>query len=348
MTTILNKLPIMIEMTTYKTNMPPEECTEDCPLPSESSTKQESVALLTKQATQQILELQIASKKETTFDADMFYLSTNFKDNMPLNLQKSDELIKNDVLKKVTTKVTKTQEKFSFSQNGFEFVNFEKEGLETTVGEFAAAKSWFDITDETQTQHSTEVENFFTKWGKQQKIDFSKVVWIDTVYRNTAGGRFGAVHFTHVDFPAKEYSSHDFSSALKGHGATWKDRVVKKLGDMTKDEYEKLNIAKMCNIWIPLDKKLEAEPLAIMDMQTLSKDKSELHVYEDSRAMGGDMYHSVGVTPQEQHRWYIKENMGLGDAVIFDTCQTPHTAVTLPDQGNKTRKSIECRVLFLK
>lgn len=290
----------------------------------------------------------VASEKgekpsNNTFEGVFVYLGPNFQDRMSLRLSKVEALLQTHVLQKVTATVYKTDQKFEYAKNGFEFQDFTGTSLGSALEILAnGPTSWPDIPEENISNHAKAVEHAMTEWGKKQKIQFSQAVWIDTVYRNTAGGKFGAVHFVHCDFPAN-----DSASTLRGHG-DWKDRVVKKLGPMTTEEYEKLNISKIVNVWMPLNKKVEAEPLAMMDVESLKDPSADLRVYEDERVNGGGLYHSVGVVPKPEQRWYIRDNMKLGEGVIFDSCSTPHTAVSLPDQGDKTRRSLECILIFLR
>jgi hypothetical protein len=290
-----------------------------------------------------VQEQEQAQAKKESFKGEFIQLGPKFTDKMSITLNRVPTLLESQILQKVDAVVQKTSQKFDFHKNGFEFLDFNGSPLATAIESLAnGPTSWPDIPAKTISDHASAVENALSDWGKGQGLKFSQVVWIDTVYRNTAGGKFGAVHFAHVDFP-----SNDHSCTLKGH-ADWKDRVVKKLGDMTTEAYENLSISKIVNIWMPLDKQIEAEPLAMMDLQTLGDADTHLRIYEDQRATGGDKYFSVGVMPSEQHRWYIKKDMKLGEAVVFDSCKTPHSAVSLPDQGSKTRRSVECRALFLK
>ena len=116
---------------------------------------------------------------------------------------------------------------------------------------------------------------------------------------------------------------------------------------MSNEEYTSLKVSQFVNIWMPLNLRLEAYPLAIMDIRTIKSTQETLAIYQDRRLNGGDVYYSVGVVPHESQQWYVKNEMELGEAVIFDSCLTPHTAVRFPDQGEKQRTSIECRVIFL-
>jgi hypothetical protein len=276
------------------------------------------------------------------FRGGLVHLGPTFKDGMSIVLQQAPYFLKNRVLENVNSKIHLTEDRFNFFKNGFEFHDHKKTSLGDAIKVFAKGPSeWTLIPDQTIKEHAKEVESFFSTWAKTSGIDFRAVVWIDTVYRNTMAGKFGAVHLVHVDFPSDNHRQ-----TLRGH-MNWKDRVVEKLGDMSSETYENLSIKLIANIWMPLDERVVAEPLAIMDTDTLGDRAHHLRVYQDQRLNGGEKYPSVGVRPNPEHRWYIKKDMELGEAVIFNSCLTPHSAVTLPNQGDKTRKSIESRVLFL-
>lgn len=276
------------------------------------------------------------------FASEITFLGPNFRDGMKITLDKADSLVTNKVLQKVSVSVSPTVKPFAFAVNGFEFHNYEKNSLgKATIDLSDGPTEWAKIKKETLDSHARAIEKVLVNWGKKQNFLFRDVICIDSVLRNTIAGRFGAVHFAHVDFP-----SGDTAATLAGH-KNWKDRIVDRLGPMSFDAYTNLKIARIVNVWMPLDPKLEAYPLAVMDTQTLGIPRQHLRIYQDERINGGDKYHSVGVMPHRDQRWYIKKDMRLGEAIIFDSCLTPHSAVRFPDQGEKSRKSIECRAIFI-
>ncbi len=277
-----------------------------------------------------------------SFQGDIVHLGENFEREMQLDLDNPSCLLSNKILQTMKTTIYKEDSKFTFNRNGFEFCSFQ----ETPFGNAIADLSKDPMNEETpcweNRTFARKLEEKMEKWGRNNGLDFSSVVWVDTVYRDTMKGKFKAVHFAHVDFPPNEYTL-----TLQGH-SNWQDRVGEKLTDMTPDNYEKLNVSRIVNLWMPLDQRLEAEPLALMDTQSLSDPNNQLGIYEDRRKSTGETYRSVGIIPAPEHKWYIQKQMTLGDGVIFDCCKTPHTAVSLPEQGNKSRTSAECRVLFLQ
>lgn len=276
------------------------------------------------------------------FHSDVTFLGPKFKDGMPIALDKASELVNGGVLQKKSISIAPTAKRFRFADNGFEFHDFNGNSLGNALQKLGKGPSeWSKIPPETIKTHAKAVEQTLAGWGKDQGIKFKDVVCIDSVFRNTAEGRFGAVRFAHVDFPLD-----DNKGTLAGH-KNWKERVVEKYGEMSFEDYTSLKIGLIVNMWMPLDSQVEADPLAIMDVQTLGIPREYLRIYQDERINGGDKYHSVGVMPTSGQSWYIREKMKLGEGVIFDSCRTPHAAVHLPDQGSKSRKSMECRALFL-
>jgi len=284
-------------------------------------------------------------EKEKTFKGVFNYLGSKFVPKMMIQVSPSEapKLLEEKILQTVEMPVHITTRIFDFKKNGFEFKSFTNTALGSAIDVLGKGPStWSEISEESITTHASCLEAEMCNWGKSQGISFSRVLCIDSVFRNTASGSFGSVHFVHVDFP-----SGDTKEILRGH-SNWKERIIKKIErDLTADEYENLVVTKIVNVWMPLDPKLEAEPLAMMDREVCEDLESQLQVYHDKRITSSETYQSVGVIPHPKQKWYVRE-MTRGEGVIFDTCQTPHSAVSFPDQGDKTRKSIECRLLFIQ
>lgn len=277
-----------------------------------------------------------------SFIGKFVHIGPKFQDGMAMLPEQIPSLMENGVLQNIHSIVHQTNEKFSFTRNGFEFQSHQGTEFGKAIEELAKDP----LNDENPAWENRTfvkaLEKQMSAWGKSQGIDFTDVVWIDTVYRDTKSGLFKAVHLAHVDFP-----DGNTADILKGH-SSWRSRVAEKLGPLTPKEYEKLNVQKIVNLWIPLDKKLTAEPLAMMDCQSVDPKGSHIRVYEDRRTTANEIYKSAAIAAQEGQKWYVKENMTLGDGIAFDCCATPHSAVSLPNQGDNKRTSVECRVLFVK
>ncbi len=281
------------------------------------------------------------------FSTQVTQLGPKFQDEMPVFLKNVPSLIEQNVLTQMSVTVNQSKNRFSFNKNGFEFHHFShgpfRNAIETFSDDLRCKEKHLVYRPEMETheiprfQRALEKEMF--RIGKEIGLEFDEVVCADAVCRDTGNGRFGAVFLAHIDFPLK-----DSKTTLKGH-SEWRESLVKKLGSLTQEEYENLKIVKIMNAWLPLDDKVVASPLAVMDIQTV--DESDIRQYQAERANGGK-FPALGVMPRIGQRWYIKKDLGKGDVYIFDSCRTPHTAVKIPDQGDKSRKSVECRVFFIK
>lgn len=280
-------------------------------------------------------ELDQMPKHQTGFDAEVVQLGPNFRDGMPLTQNKTSDLVQKKVLQKVKVQVHEENGGYTFAQNGFEFHNFNNRPLGTAIKNLSQNLS----SKEHRIALRKHIENEFTQWGKREGIQFTKAVCVDSVVRNTKGdGMFGAVHLVHADFPPTNYRA-----TLVGHNE-WKEKVEESFGPLTQSQYESLNVKKVVNVWMSLDDRIEAEPLALMDTSSLAS--HQIRPYSAGR-VDGRAFNSLGIFPDKEQHWVTKKDMALGEAVVFDSCRTPHTAVTKPNQGDKTRTSVECRVLFL-
>jgi hypothetical protein len=124
--------------------------------------------------------------------------------------------------------------------------------------------------------------------------------------------------------------------------------------DLLPDEAEDLLTRRFAvvQVWRPIDKPVQREPLAIADARSIGVNEliPSARIYPDRR---GEVYHS---TFNPQHRWYYFPNMQRNEAVVFkcyDSLKdgrarwTAHCAfddpTSLPDAP--PRESIEMRTL---
>jgi len=270
---------------------------------------------------------------QEVFSAEMVHLGPQFKDHDSISLATAYKTLAKGVLEPRTVSILATNDSYDLETNGFTF----HEVSQPTKSALAVLA----LNPEEASHRAavrSEIEKEMVAYAKGQDIAFQQAVCVDSVYRDTSSGPFGAVHLVHIDFPEE-----DTQANLRGHGE-WKDKVVAKLGPMDDKTYEGLAVTKMLNIWMPLDQPLTSEPLAVMDLQSLRT--SDVHPYTAARA-NGKQFPSQGVCHHDSQQWIVKKDMSLGEGIIFDSCRTPHTAVTLPEQGDEPRHSVECRILFL-
>lgn len=291
------------------------------------------------------LDLASKPKEYVLVKAPINYLGEKFTPLMEVAVAKIDILTQQHILKPQESNIycyPRQQAKcFRFKENGFEFRKI--------TGDLITALKQMAQTPENQGTRLAvrkAVVPYLTQWGKEQGIDFDLVVPVDTVYRNTnqdAKNAFGSVPLAHVDFPEKDYPK-----TLHTFEANWKPRVDEAmLHSLSSEEYRHLDVHQAINIWIALNQRNTENTLALMDTSTLNKEK-ELLPYSAVRR-DQDHFTSQGVFRNPNHRWVVESDMKFGDAVIFNTLQTPHTAISIPKYDcDPDRQSIELRVLFIK
>lgn len=230
--------------------------------------------------------------------------------------------------------------RFNFKNNGFEFCRI--------TGAFSDSLKHLAKTPESSDSRANVRKTlvpYLTQWGKTQGIDFDTVIPVDTVYRNTnleVKNAFGAVPLAHVDFPEANYPQ-----TLLNFEQTWKPRVEEGLHQtLTSSEYSQLNVAQAINIWIPLNEHNTENTLAVMDISTLNEE-TELQLYSAVRRDQTNIV-SLGVNGKPHHKWVVESDMKFGDAIIFNSLRTPHTALDVPKiDCDPYRHSVEIRVLFV-
>ena len=183
---------------------------------------------------------------------------------------------------------------------------------------------------------------------------------LDSVYRKVPGGTFGSVSTIHIDFTQTP------SETLKTFIDTWTQRFKEAIlnsslftniiSDMNPVILEILyqtttlttivSAFWMYNVWIAISDKIIGNHLAVMDKSTY--ETNELYHYTALRREGTS-FTSATLPYNQKHKWYWKP-MRLGEAYIFSSTDTPHTAFDTNfenDFGEKNRESVEVRVLYL-
>lgn len=192
------------------------------------------------------------------------------------------------------------------------------------------------------------LSSYLTAWGKNQGISFTHVIPVDTVCRSTseeAENAFRAVTLVHIDF------SLDTNKTLEAFCSTWKPRVEQAFKrPLSDEEYIKLPVTQIVNVWMPLNTFPHVNSLALLDKQTASDQDAQPYtaVRRDSSTF------TAQILPRRpEHRWSVFD-IKRGEAIIFGSQQTPHTAIEAvadfnregcPDNGG--RKSVEIRALFV-
>ncbi|CAF1082889.1 unnamed protein product [Adineta ricciae] len=288
--------------------------------------------------------------KKTVY-TEMIYLGPAFK---PLNDVSTDEvssLIQNGNLQVEDTSVQlydgeEVRRLFAFQQHGFEYWQ-----LNNIISEALHQLAAVPTERANRIRLRQSIIPLLTEWGHQLNLKFNLVVPLDTVYRDTNhkqhSNAFGPVCFAHVDFP-----STNFTETLFHFKDTWKVNIELALGlqphTLTDEQYTSVQVEKVVNIWMPLTPCPTKNTLAVMDYSSIDQFDQELQPYTAVRRTGNH-FTALGVYFRDYHRWICQSDMKIGDAVVFDTLHTPHSAATIerPDARQDHRQSVEVRVLFL-
>lgn len=121
------------------------------------------------------------------------------------------------------------------------------------------------------------------------------------------------------------------------------------------------------NVWIALtpgENGIEKDLFLMMDKSSLDGTDGKNPRVKFMNNVSTARFPTVGILNPEgeanqNHKWYVRENMAVGEAYVFQTRECPHTAeatIVSPDQQDKDstgspvkyRKSAESRVLVLK
>jgi len=290
------------------------------------------------------LDLASRPRDYVLFKAPINYFGEKFSPMMEVAVAKIETLTQQQILTPRESNIycfpREQAKRFHFKVNGFEFRKITGD-LHTAVKQMARTP---DIDSRINVRKA--VVPYLTHWGKAHGIDFDLVVPVDTVYRNTnqdAKNAFGTVPLAHVDFPETDYPK-----TLQTFEENWKPRVDQAMQrELSSEEYRALNVSQAINIWIPLNERNTENTLALMDVSTLNQ-ASDLQPYKAVRR-DQDHFTSQGVLRNPNQKWVIQSDMKSGDAVIFNTLRTPHTAIDVPKYDcDPDRQSIELRVLFIK
>lgn len=275
------------------------------------------------------------------------YYETQLNYGYPPSLKKLPIPVTNDHLKDFTHPTPVRIYEYSkqelqaittFKEMGSEFVSLNEE----IVGSLKQISS--NPSDEMLHKIvRRQLASFLTDWGKKHNLKFTEVFPVDTVYRNVAPGTFGApsVNITHIDFA--EGSTQNVLDAL---AEEWQSSIETKEGaSLSVQEIRNLPVVQMINTWMPLNEKPIRNTLTVLDQRTL-EETSLKTIFGSSKS--GKLIPAKICTPDEKHRWVFQKDMHLGDALIFDSQRTCHSAVDLPEEHlDHPRRSIECRSLFV-
>lgn len=297
--------------------------------------------------------LDLASRSDArAYDVKVNYLTRKDIKSKLVSLDSAqiDNLVKYEILEKKQIKIMaykkeEVQKLFNFNENGFTFDTLSQDAktkLSALGNQYRSLvqsiANFYPLGDDLE----IILESWATEQGLIKGVDYDQIIALGGAYRDQL--RANTFPLSHVDFQKDDTSA--FMSALS---PIWKGRVAEKLKNpaLTDQEYRNVKIANMVNVWMPLNDKPTKNTLAVMDTSRLQKED----LYPVRSKVGPLDVTTMLVHNSYKQQYVIQSDMKFGDMVIFETLNTPHTAVDVdrPEADpNEPRKSIEMRVIFIK
>lgn len=283
-----------------------------------------------------------------SIDTDVYFAGKQFKKMTEIDLSKKNELLESEVLTSASKRIAaynreSVRKLFDYKENGFEYCPVE--------GELLAEISKFNDTDWQQDSRILEASKAaFTKLAEEQGIDYDMVIPLGLIYRSEKplGTALPAATLTHIDF-----DQNNTSEVMQSNKHGWKVRVEGALGKTLSDEeFENIKIEHMMNMWMPLENKPTENTLAMMDTSRIqSEDVQPFTAVIKPSPFLELKFTAMTLKPSNKQQYIIQSDMKLGDGVLFNTFDTPHSAVTVPRpeaEKDLPRRSIEIRAIFVK
>ena len=282
------------------------------------------------------------------------------------NLVQDNKVIINDI---------PDENSFNIKTNGFALINLYEEFPEIKeILEKIKLGINIDITNTIdEEKNRKELRNSITElaltivqnmekrkqiFGDESFPDFDDAICLDAVPRDTnpnnEKSKFRGINLVHCDIYPKAY----IGDVLWSFRNTWYKKIECVSDDIKEENLDKIEnrdkwndkIVGIYNFWISLTDGITDNGLAVLD--TTSVPEGSLIPYKAfrpaSRLKDNVNFISSSLTYTSNQRWYTKYNMKFGDCFIFDTKGSPHTGFKYSNGTNKQRKSVECRVLFMK
>lgn len=278
------------------------------------------------------------------------YVRSDFQPGSSLN----DNYFYNISPKKVVIKdISQTQLNPRLEKNGFQVEDFSASagvlGLLDAVAE-AARQGMGEKARKHYVQPTLGAfEDHMAAWAKKNlsSMSFDEVVCGRGWYRNTKislqrrGKADMQLEIAHIDF----FPGQDLSNLFSITG--FNEQLSRKIGPEALDKayWKKNQMVKMVNVWMPLST-VHAYPLAVCDTSTLDFSRDIIPNFSEVNGIA-KAFQSGALRYDRGHQFYYKSAMKRGEAFIFESFGTPHTAIRLPNQQGH-RESFDIRCAFIK
>jgi len=227
----------------------------------------------------------------------------------------------NQLLKCYDVEVNRERNSFNLLANGFEVITISDKLsalLSSCVGEYKA-----DIKPKAHQEIASMLETWFRETHQKDYI----VIPVDLVIRNLHDKKFKPIIIAHIDFPRVTFNTETID--------TFKWNIDSSISKAM------IDTADMVNVWMPIQYN-DDFPLAVIDKSTVSE--GDKVVYNAPR-QNAQIFKAVAMQHSNNHRWYAPKLIDRKQAIIFQTLHTPHAAIKLADNPNRTSAEVRCLLL---
>jgi len=188
--------------------------------------------------------------------------------------------------------------------------------------------------------------------------EFTDAICVDAVPRDTNpsnnDAKFKGINLVHSDIYPHAY----IGDVLWSFRNTWYQKIQCYTNDIEKQQLNNIEnrylwndkIVGVYNFWISLTDGITDNGLAVLDTSSISVES--LIPYKAfrpaSKKKDNVNFISSSLTYSDTQKWYTKHNMKFGECFVFNTIGSPHSGFQYINGSMKHRKSVECRVVFLK
>jgi len=263
-----------------------------------------------------------------TVRASVYYVTLpegnrNENEQLFIDAKKFIEGDPNQLLQRYDIDVNREKENFNLMQNGFEIINIPESLSELLVG--CGDKYKENVKPIVHKEIASLLQTWFYDVHQKDYI----VIPVDLVIRNLHDKKFKPIIIAHIDFPHKSFNTETI------------DTFKWNIGSFSQ---AMLETADMVNVWIPIQYNNDF-PLALIDKSTVGE--SDKVTYNAPR-QNAQIFKAVAVQHSNDHRWYSPQLIDGKQAIIFQTLHTPHAAIKLTEDPNRTSAEIRCLLIKRK
>ena len=302
---------------------------------------------------------------------ELNYVKNNIKKLEHIEGDNEDVANKLSLLKKVNINVI-DYNKLNLRENGVEFIKINEELLhlikKLSKYDFSKKEKVNNDVQKIQNELELKVNKFLfnflksksTKGTKNFSDNFTDIIIVESAIRTSKIKKFdltdsktnATATWLHTDW----WEGQDFTSMIVSR-FNWLDKL-KKFAPKKYTDIKNINdwpcfwnskYVDLINIWIPFSETTETCPLAFCDLNNTNYNDIIPYTYKVKYGKNKEHYYyeiATRLRYNKDQKIYSKQNMKIGEAIVFKANKTPHTAY-YTDKNNVQRKSIEFRCIVL-